>query len=49
MKEEKLGTLPGLKARLKMYWEIAKSLTDGHDPSEELVETHHADTGRLMG
>lgn len=24
MKEEKLGLLPGLRARMKMYWEIAK-------------------------
>jgi len=24
MKEEKLGWLPGLRARMKMYWEIAK-------------------------
>lgn len=26
MKEEKLGLLPGIKARMKMYWEIAKSI-----------------------
>jgi glycosyltransferase involved in cell wall biosynthesis len=47
MKEEKLGTLPGFKARLKMYWEIGKSLTNGHDPNEELAEVHHGE--RLIG
>ena len=47
MKEEKLGTLPGFKARLKMYWEIGKSLTDGHEPNEDLTEVHQE--GRLMG
>lgn len=26
MKEEKLGLLPGIRARMKMYWEIAKSI-----------------------
>jgi hypothetical protein len=35
MKEEKLGTLPGFKARMKMYWEIGKSLTDGRHSNEE--------------
>jgi Glycosyl transferase family 2 len=35
MKEEKLGTLPGFKARMRMYWEIGKSLTDGRHRSEE--------------
>ena len=49
MKEEKLGTLPGIKARLKMYWEIARSLTDGQHPEEEYVEIHHGDTERLTG
>jgi glycosyltransferase involved in cell wall biosynthesis len=47
MKEEKLGTLPGFKARLKMYWEIGKSLTNGHTPNEELSEVHHGE--RLIG
>jgi glycosyltransferase involved in cell wall biosynthesis len=47
MKEEKLGTLPGFKARLKMYWEIGKSLTDSHTPNEELAEVHQKE--RLMG
>lgn len=28
MKEEKLGLWKGLQARMKMYWEIAKSLSD---------------------
>ncbi|HHW08040.1 MAG TPA: glycosyltransferase family 2 protein [Clostridia bacterium] len=28
MKEEKLGLWKGLRARVKMYWEIAKSLSD---------------------
>jgi hypothetical protein len=33
MKEEKLGPLPGFKARLKMYWEIARSLAE-RQPAE---------------
>jgi len=49
MKEEKLGTIPGLKARLKMYWEIARSLTNSHEPDEEYVEVAHGDTERLAG
>lgn len=49
MKEEKLGTLPGFKARLKMYWEIGKSLTNGHSPNEDLAEVHEVhQEGRLM-
>jgi polyisoprenyl-phosphate glycosyltransferase len=47
MKEEKLGTLPGFKARLKMYWEIGKSLTDSHGPNEELAEVHQGE--RMTG
>jgi hypothetical protein len=49
MKEEKLGVLPGVKARLKMYWEIARSLTNGHEPDEEYVEIPQGDTERLAG
>ena len=44
MKEEKLGTIPGLKARLKMYWEIARSLTNGHDPEDGTIDSQHGDT-----
>ena len=44
MKEEKLGTLPGFKARLKMYWEIGKSLANGHEPVSEGLENQHGDT-----
>jgi hypothetical protein len=36
MKEEKMGFLPGVRARLKMYWEIGKSLTDGRCPNDEI-------------
>jgi hypothetical protein len=48
MKEEKLGALPGFKARLKMYWEIGKSLTDSHRPDEEF-EDAAAETWRMLG
>jgi glycosyltransferase involved in cell wall biosynthesis len=44
MKEEKLGMLPGVKARLKMYWEIGRSLTNGHEPDEHPIEAQHGDT-----
>jgi hypothetical protein len=40
MKEEKLGTLPGFKARLKMYWEIGRSLVGGE---EYELEAPHGD------
>jgi glycosyltransferase involved in cell wall biosynthesis len=36
MKEEKLGLLPGVTARLKMYWEIGKSLTDGRRLNDDV-------------
>jgi glycosyltransferase involved in cell wall biosynthesis len=32
MKEEKIGLLPGSRARLRMYYEIVRSLLNGHDP-----------------
>jgi hypothetical protein len=48
MKEEKLGTLPGVKARLKMYWEIGKSLADGHRPNEEF-EDAAPESWRMLG
>jgi hypothetical protein len=41
MKEEKMGVLPGVKARLKMYWEIGKSLADGRRPNEDLPDFDH--------
>jgi polyisoprenyl-phosphate glycosyltransferase len=44
MKEEKLGTWPGFKARMKMYWEIGKSLTNTHITDEELLSSQHSDT-----
>jgi glycosyltransferase involved in cell wall biosynthesis len=44
MKEEKLGPLPGFKARLRMYWEIGKSLANGHEPAEEPSDVQHGDT-----
>lgn len=34
MKEEKIGLIPGARARLKMYLEILRSLTDGKTPEE---------------
>jgi polyisoprenyl-phosphate glycosyltransferase len=34
MKEEKIGLIPGSRARLKMYWEIARSLMDGKTPND---------------
>jgi hypothetical protein len=34
MKEEKIGLIPGSRARLKMYWEIARSLLDGKTPND---------------
>src|SRR5205814_6371558 len=51
MKEEKLGTLPGFKARMKMYWEIGKSLANGHEPMNEGLENQHGDaeTRRIIG
>jgi hypothetical protein len=35
MKEEKMGLLPGIRARLRMYWEIAHSLRNGRTPDGE--------------
>ncbi len=44
MKEEKLGAIPGFKARLKMYWEIGKSLMDSPSAEPEFAENQHGDT-----
>jgi glycosyltransferase involved in cell wall biosynthesis len=35
MKEEKMGLWRGARARLRMYWEIARSLSDGRVPAED--------------
>jgi glycosyltransferase involved in cell wall biosynthesis len=43
MKEEKLGPLPGFKARLRMYWEIGKSLVDRHEAEDEAVDVQHGE------
>jgi polyisoprenyl-phosphate glycosyltransferase len=38
MKEEKMGLWRGARARAKMYWEIALSLTNGRTPDEAAIE-----------
>ena len=38
MKEEKMGFWRGARARLRMYWEIAQSLTSRGQAHQEAVE-----------